>query len=431
MEGLHRRELRVLRGPGLAGGCRQDRQDRQGRGVRGGPAAPGDRALTRAGGAAVPGPGGGGSPRPGGGRRLPGTQWDLPDFPWDLLEPAKARAAAHPDGLVDLSIGTPIDPVPALVQAALAAAADAPGYPRTAGTPQLRDALTGWLAAACQARPDRLGVLPTIGSKELVAGLPAQLGLGPGDLVVIPPVCYPTYEVGARLAGATAVRAEHPDQAPDTARLVWLNSPANPTGAVLAPDRLRAWVEWARRRGAVLACDECYLSLGWETTPVSVLAVCEGSYHRVLAVHSLSKRSNLAGYRAGFVAGDPELVAGLREVRKHAGAIVPAPVQAAMVAAVQDESHVAAQRARYAARRELLRTAFAAAGFTVERSEAGLYLWATRDEVCWSTVDALAERGILVSPGAFYGPAGGRHVRVALTATDERVAAAVARLSGA
>ena len=331
---------------------------------------------------------------------------------------------------MDLSVGTPVDPVPELVRSALAAAADAPGYPRAAGSPALREAVASYLATSCGADPDRLGLLPTIGSKELVAGLPVALGLGPGDRVVIPTVCYPTYQLGATLAGATVVRADHPEQAPETARLVWLNSPANPTGAVLAPDRLRDWVAWARSRSAVLASDECYLALGWETTPVSVLAACDGRYDRVLAVHSLSKRSNLAGYRAGFVAGDPELVAGLLELRRHAGLLVPAPVQAAMVAALADEAHVAAQRARYAARRDQLRAALAGAGFTVARSEAGLYLWATRSEDCWSTVDWLAGRGILVSPGEFYGPAGARHVRVALTATDERVAAAVARLSG-
>jgi succinyldiaminopimelate transaminase len=361
---------------------------------------------------------------------LPGSRAaGLPDFPWDLLEPAKARAAAHPDGLVDLSIGAPVDPVPELVRAALAGAADAPGYPRTAGTPQLRAALTAWTAAACGADPERLGVLPTIGSKELIAGLPALLGLGAGDPVVIPTVCYPTYEVGARLVGATVVRADHPDQAPASARLVWLNSPGNPTGAVLSAAELRAWVDWARRHGAVLASDECYLTLGWEATPRSVLAVCGGDYDRVLAVHSLSKRSNLAGYRAGFVAGDPDLVADLLAVRRHAGLIVPAPVQAAMAAALRDEAHVRTQQARYAARRELLRSALGAAGFAVERSEAGLYLWITRGELCWSTVDWFAARGILVSPGAFYGPAGERHVRVALTASDARVAAAVARLT--
>jgi succinyldiaminopimelate transaminase len=331
---------------------------------------------------------------------------------------------------VDLSVGAPVDQVPGPVQAALVAAADAPGYPPTAGSAELRQALTGFLATTCGADPDRLGVLPTIGSKELVAGLAVALGLGPGDQVVIPTLCYPTYQLGATLAGATAVRADHPEQAPATARLVWLNSPANPTGAVLAADRLRAWVAWARRHAAVLASDECYLTLGWEVTPVSVLSVCQDGYQRVLAVHSLSKRSNLAGYRAGFVAGDPELVAGLLELRKHAGLMVPAPVQAAMVAALRDEPHAATQRARYAARRQRLRAGLAAAGFTVERSAAGLYLWATRNEDCWSTVDWLAGHGILVSPGALYGPDGARHVRVALTATDQRVAAAVARLSG-
>jgi succinyldiaminopimelate transaminase len=358
------------------------------------------------------------------------THRALPDFPWDLLEPAKARAAAHPDGLVDLSVGTPVDPVPAAVQAALSDAADAPGYPRTAGTPELRAAITAWLTTATGAGTDGLGVLPTIGSKELVASLPALLGLGSGDTVVIPPVCYPTYEVGGLLAGARVARADAPDEVPDDARvrLVWLNTPANPTGRVLPAAALAAWVGFARDRGAVLASDECYLPLGWEVAPVSVLSACAGSYRDVLAVHSLSKRSNLAGYRAGFVAGDADLVARLLEVRKHAGLIVPAPVQAAMTAALGDEEHVAAQRQRYAARRAALREALTAAGFTIEHSGAGLYLWATRGADCWSDVDWFATYGILVAPGTFYGPGGSGHVRVALTASDERVAAAVARL---
>jgi aspartate/methionine/tyrosine aminotransferase len=181
----------------------------------------------------------------------------------------------------------------------------------------------------------------------------------------------------------------------------------------------------------VLASDECYLPLGWEAGPVSVLAACGDSYRGVLAVHSLSKRSNLAGYRAGFVAGDPDLVGELLQVRKHAGMMVPGPVQAAMVVALGDEGHVAEQRDRYAARRKLLWGAVTGAGFTVERSEAGLYLWATRGGDCWAEVEWFAQRGILVAPGSFYGPDGARHVRVALTARDERVAAAVARLSGA
>lgn len=357
----------------------------------------------------------------------------LPDFPWDLLEPAKAAAAQHPDGIVDLSIGTPVDPVPALVRRALAEASDAPGYPLTAGSPELRAALRAWVASACGADPERVGVLPTIGSKELVAWLPTLLGLGPGDVAVIPRVCYPTYEVGVRLAGATVVRADALTALGPTGRvrLIWVNSPGNPTGQVLPAAHLRKVVDWARERGAVVASDECYLPLGWDEQPVSVLSpqVTAGSYDGVLAVHSLSKRSNLAGYRAGFVAGDPELVSALLAVRKHAGMIVPAPVQAAMTVALGDETHVARQRERYAARREALRAALLKAGFAIEHSAAGLYLWATRDEECWATVDWFAQRGILVAPGAFYGPTGERHVRVALTGTDERVAAAVARIT--
>ncbi|WP_425552274.1 succinyldiaminopimelate transaminase [Dactylosporangium maewongense] len=353
----------------------------------------------------------------------------LPDFPWDRLEPAKARAAEHPDGLIDLSIGTPVDPVPAAIRAALAAASDSPGYPLTAGTPQLRVAIRAWVTQWCAPAGDGFGVLPTIGSKELVAWLPTLLGLGPGDTVVIPPVCYPTYEAGVQLTGATVVRSDSLTAlGPARVRLVWVNSPSNPTGRVLPAAHLRKVVDWARERGAVVASDECYLPLPWEAEPVSILSVCDGRFDNVLAVHSLSKRSNLAGYRAGFVAGDPALVDELLAVRKHAGMIVPAPVQAAMVAALGDEAHVQEQRDRYAGRRAALREAFTAAGFTVEHSEAGLYLWLTRDEDSWDTVAWLAERGILTAPGAFYGPEGSRHVRAALTATDERVTEAVKRL---
>jgi succinyldiaminopimelate transaminase len=275
-------------------------------------------------------------------------------------------------------------------------------------------------------------VLPTIGSKELVAWLPTLLGLGPGDVVVHPEVAYPTYDVGARLAGATPLAADGlAALGPGRVRLVWLNSPSNPTGRVLPVAHLRATVAWAREHGAVVASDECYAELGWDASPVSLLhpEVCGGSHEGLLAVYSLSKQSNLAGYRAAFVAGDPQLVGELLEVRKHAGMMVPAPVQAAMVAALGDDAHVAAQRERYAARRALLRGALTGGGWTVEHSEAGLYLWVTRGEDCWASVRRLAARGILVAPGAFYGAAGARHVRVALTATDAAVAAAAARLA--
>jgi succinyldiaminopimelate transaminase len=366
----------------------------------------------------------------------------LPDFPWDSLTEHAATARAHPDGIVDLSIGTPVDPTPQVVQKALAEAADAPGYPQTIGLPETRQAALGWMSR-------RLGVtglgpeqvLPTIGSKELVASLPSQLGLGPGDLVVHPVVAYPTYAVGAALCGARVVASDSLTAlGPETPALLWINSPANPSGRVLPVAHLRKVVDWCRERGVLLVSDECYIEMAWEADarPVSVLHpdVCGGSSEGILAVHSLSKRSNLAGYRCAFVAGDAAVVAELLAVRKNLGLIMPGPQQRAMAAALDDDEHVLAQHATYAARRALLREALEQAGFLIDHSEGALYLWARRptdggepDGDCWSLVSWFAERGILVAPGSFYGPAGRDHVRVALTATDERVAAAVARLA--
>jgi len=303
----------------------------------------------------------------------------------------------------------------------------------TYGTPELREGVVDWFARRWgidDVDPD--GVLPTVGSKELVAWLPTLLGVGPGDAVVFPSLAYPTYDVGARLAGAEPVPADSLTAlGPRRVGLVWLNSPANPHGQVLPADHLAKVVAWARERGAVVASDECYLEFGWEASPVSVLdaGVNGGSLDGVLAVHSLSKRSNMAGYRAGFVAGDVSLVRRLLEVRKHAGMMVPTPVQAALVAALGDDAHIDEQRSRYASRRGVLRSSLEAASFAIDQSEGGLYLWASRGEPCWDTVAWLAARGILVAPGDFYGPAGSRHVRVALTATDEHVAAAAERLS--
>ncbi|MFJ9819471.1 bifunctional succinyldiaminopimelate transaminase/glutamate-prephenate aminotransferase [Streptomyces sp. NPDC101151] len=357
----------------------------------------------------------------------------LPTFPWDKLEPYKKTAAAHPDGIVDLSVGTPVDPVPELIQKALIDAADSPGYPTVWGTPALRDAITGWLERRLGAREvTHRHVLPVVGSKELVAWLPTQLGLGPGDKVAYPRLAYPTYEVGARLARAGYEVYDDPrDLDPANLKLLWLNSPSNPTGRVLSKDELTGIVAWAREHGVLVVSDECYLELGWEADPVSVLHpdVNGGSYEGLVAVHSLSKRSNLAGYRAAFVAGDPAVLGPLLEIRKHGGMMTSAPTQAAVVAALGDDEHVRAQRERYAARRTALREALVSHGFRIEHSEASLYLWATRDESCWTTVAHLAERGILVAPGDFYGVAGEKFVRVALTATDERVRAAVARLT--
>jgi succinyldiaminopimelate transaminase len=357
----------------------------------------------------------------------------LPAFPWDALAPAAALARAHPRGIVDLSVGTPVDPVPETVRLALRAAENSPGYPLTAGTATLREAAAAWLARRHGVSVDPSAVLPVIGTKEFIAALPTLLGCGAADTVVHPALAYPTYDIGARLAGARTVATDGlVALGPERVRLAWINSPSNPTGQVLPAGHLRKVVGWARERGAVLASDECYIELGWEASPLSVLHpdVCAGSHENLLAVHSLSKRSNLAGYRAGFVTGDPALVADLLEIRKHAGLIMPAPVQAAMSAALADDAHAAEQRARYAARREQLRPALAAAGWAVDESVAGLYLWASHPDLdCWTSVQRLAEAGILVAPGEIYGPAGTRHVRIALTATDERIAAAATRLA--
>ena len=358
----------------------------------------------------------------------------LPDFPWDSLTAAKEKASAHQDGIVNLSVGTPVDPVAEVIRAALNSVAEQPGYPTTVGTPALREAAV----AALERRYSITGlsldaVLPAIGTKEMIAWLPTLLGLGADDLVVIPELAYPTYEVGALLAGSRTLRADGLNRlGPERASLIFVNSPSNPTGKVLGVEHLRKVVDWARERDAIVVSDECYLGLTWDAEAVSVLdpRVCDGNHTNLLAVHSLSKTSNLASYRAGFVTGDASLVAELLEVRKHAGMMVPLPIQAAMTAALADDEHENIQRERYRARRTVLKAAVEAAGFTVDHSEAGLYLWATRGEPCRDTVDWLAQRGILAAPGEFYGPDGAHHVRIALTATDERIDAAAARLRG-
>jgi succinyldiaminopimelate transaminase len=360
----------------------------------------------------------------------------LPDFPWDKLTGYAETARAHPDGIVDLSVGTPVDPTPEVVQQALREATDSPGYPTTIGLPSTRQAVVDWLSR-CHG-VEKLGldaVLPTIGSKELVASLPLHLGVGKGDLVVYPELAYPTYEVSAALVGARARATDSlTSLGPEVPKLLWLNSPSNPTGRVLPVEHLRKVVEWCRERGTILVSDECYIECFWEgERPLSVLhpSVSGGSFEGILAVHSLSKRSNLAGYRCSFVAGDPRLVGELLAVRKNLGLIMPGPQQVAMAAALDDDEHAREQNARYAARRARLREALQAAGFAIDHSEASLYLWASRGEDCWKTVGWLAERGILVAPGEFYGVAGRSHVRVAFTATDERIDQAVARLTPA
>ena len=362
----------------------------------------------------------------------------LPQFPWDSLTRAKATAAAHEEGMVNLSVGTPVDEVAQIIRQGLSEGAAAPGYPQTVGTPELRTAIVAAMArrygvTGLESAVNGGNVLPVIGTKEAIGWLPFLLGVGAGHTVVIPELAYPTYEVGVRIAGAELLRADSLTQiGPASPTLMFINSPGNPNGKVLGVEHLRKVVEWARARDVIVASDECYLGLGWTEQPVSILdpRVCDGDFTNLLAIHSLSKTSNMASYRTGWFAGDADLIAELVSVRRHMGLMMPGPIQHATIAALNDDSQEAEQKQRYSDRREILRDALVAAGFRVDDSEGGLYLWGTRGEDCWQTVDWLAERGILVAPGSFYGPRGAQHVRVGLTATLNDIEVAAARIRG-
>ncbi|MEO7349502.1 MAG: succinyldiaminopimelate transaminase [Terrimesophilobacter sp.] len=354
----------------------------------------------------------------------------LPDFPWDALAHYADRAKSHARGMIDLSVGSPVDETPSIIQDALAASTDAHAYPQTVGSPALREAIVDWFARRRGVELGGANVLPTIGSKEFIAGLPVFLGLGAQDTIVHPAVAYPTYALGAAIVGACAVAEDDPARWPESTRLIWLNSPGNPDGRVLSIEHLRAAVARARELDAIIVSDECYTELNWgdDKPSPSILdpRVTDGLRHNILAVCSLSKQSNLAGYRAGFVAGCSQVLGRVLEVRKHMGLIVPAPIQAAMVAALGDDAHVDAQREIYRARRTVLRAALEASGFHIDNSEAGLYLWATTGAPAWETVGLLADVGILAVPGTFYGDE--THVRLALTATDAAIEEAAKRL---
>ena len=359
----------------------------------------------------------------------------LPEYPWEQLKPYAAKAAKHALGAVDLSVGSPVDPTPSIIQDALKAASNAPGYPSTAGSLEFREAVVEWYArrrGVPGLQPDQ--VMPTIGSKELISWLPLMMGLGPGDVVVQPTNAYTAYVVGAALCGADIISEDDPAKWPANTKLVWVNSPGNPDGKVMDAPTLKAAVDRARALGALLASDECYAELGWgrwatELIP-SVLdpRVCGGTHEGILSVYSLSKQSNLAGYRAAFAVGDAKLIKALVNLRMHSGLNTPNPVQKAMAVALKDEGHVSVTREIYRERREVLLAAVKAYGYVLSESEAGLYLWATLGKDCWQTVDEMAEIGIVVVPGIFYGEAGRNHVRFSLTATDEKVAEAARRL---
>ena len=352
----------------------------------------------------------------------------LPDFPWDALAPYGEKARAHSHGLIDLSIGTPVDDVPKFVQEELAKSTNAPGYPKTIGTDELRSAMREWAIKNLGVKGE-FDVLPVIGSKELVAWLPTILE---SQKVIYPKIAYPTYLVGTLIAKAEPIEVDIDPTSWPKADLAWINSPSNPTGRVHSESELAAVIDYGRKTGAVIASDECYLNFpAGDEIPVSILQVANGNNKNLVAVHSMSKRSNMAGYRAALIVGDKDLIAKIREIRKHAGMMVPQPIQKALTVALQDETHVKSQADKYAKRRRQLQPALEKAGFKVEFSNAGLYIWCTRDESSWDSVSWLSDLGILVAPGSFYGPAGEKHIRIALTAKDDAIADAAKRITSA
>jgi succinyldiaminopimelate transaminase len=373
-----------------------------------------------------------------------------PTFPQDRLDELRAAAAAVAGGSVDTSIGTPVDPVPEVALEALRAAAPgSAGYPPSGGTAALREAASAWMARRFGVDVAAEAVAACVGTKEVVASIPRLLSLrDPSrDTVLYPAVSYPTYEMGARLAGLRAVPVPVDGQwrldvgqvsADDANRalLLWLNEPGNPTGASTPAPELAAVVEWGRSHGAIVASDECYAEFTYDESgaPAPPVTVLDSGAERALAVHSLSKRSNLAGLRAGFVAGDPELVRYLAEVRRHAGLIVPTPVQAAAAAALADDTHVDQQRERYRRRRAMALDALEGFGLAHDGGTSTFYLW-LRDgadaQDGWELAARLAGRGLVVAPGDLYGPGGVDHVRLSLTVTDDQLTLALDRLASA
>ena len=341
------------------------------------------------------------------------------------MAPFGARAREHTGGIIDLSQGTPIDASPSFIQQALKESANSPSYPVTIGTPELRSAMRNW-ATKILGVTGEFDVLPTIGSKELVAWLPSILR---AKTVLYPKVAYPTYLVGSMIHNSESIAVEIDAATWPKSDIAWINSPSNPTGRVHSKSELEAVIAYARTNNSLVVSDECYLNFPDSgPSPISILELAGGKNKNLLAVHSMSKRSNLAGYRAGLIVGDADVIAEIREVRKHAGMMVPLPIQKAMTAALGDEVHVAEQAKRYAARREVLSAALVAAGFKIDFSNAGLYIWCSRDEDSWASVSWLAEIGILATPGIFYGQAGAKHIRIAMTATDAQIADAASRI---
>ncbi len=362
--------------------------------------------------------------------------FEPPPYPYDRLDAYQKMANEFDGGIVDLSIGTPCDPPPQAVIDALAGSGSERGYPASIGSENLRRSIARWMGRRFAIDVPISRIAACIGTKEFVATTPQYMKLRrPGrDTVIYPAVAYPTYEMGATLAGLRALpvpmNAEgHMDFASlsedDIARalMVWVNSPSNPTGGL---DDLKYAANWGRKHDIPVFSDECYAEFTWGTAPQSNL---QHGLDGVIAVHSLSKRSNLAGVRVGFYSGDAEIVDYLKEVRKHAGFMVPGPAQAAGVAALDDDEHVRVQRDRYKSRLEMMaKTLTAWSGIDIALPAGGFYLWFNAGDA-WEFTEKLARGGgALVSPGDFYGAGGSHNVRVAVVQPDAKLAMVAKRL---
>jgi succinyldiaminopimelate transaminase len=361
-----------------------------------------------------------------------------PQYPYERLDGLRKIAGAHEGGPIDCSIGTPVDPPPAQVMAELARGVGARGYPTSAGSEELRSACAGWVDRRFGVTLATDQVAGCVGTKEFVATSGGYLHLRSPerDTVLYPAVSYPTYAMGATLAGLRAVPVKMNDGRLDLASIspddieralvLWSNSPSNPTGVL---DDLEGIAEWGRDHGVLVASDECYAEFTWAGRPRSIL---EHGLEGVLAVHSASKRSNLAGLRAGFYAGDPGTVAFLRSVRQHAGFMIAGPVQAAVAVAYGDDDHVNLQRTIYIARLELISNALKALDIDAPVPDGTFYLWFSKDGMDgWQLAALLAEKaGLVVSPGELYGEAGVNFVRLAVVQPDDRLALAASRLQG-
>lgn len=372
----------------------------------------------------------------------PRAPFTVPPYPYDRLAPLVDLAARHDGGCVDLSVGTPGDPPPTVVRDAMAASTRLAAYPPSVGLPETRLAAARWLERRLGVSVGEDDLALCIGTKELVAGLPQWLRLrDPSrDTVLYPEVSYPTYAMGARLAGCRAVPVPVDDSwrldldavdPGDAARAVclWVDSPGNPTGTL---EDLPAVARWGRSHTVPVLSDECYVEFTWDHQDgagpvpprpgvVPGRTILTEGLEGVLAVHSLSKRSNLAGARIGFYCGDPDLVHHVSEIRKHAGFMVPGPVQDAAVAAWDDDLHVDAQRDRYWRRLERVRRILDQLGVYAPMPGGAFYLWArAEDGDAWKLAERLATTvGMLVSPGEFYGDRSADHIRVAVVRPDD------------